>query len=249
MLRSVLIDLDSTVFNTDECVEKYLRTTVNPLYKHNILSYDFNKTAKYLFEGKGTDEHNLDLGITRRVLSEAYSTREVFDDLDFYPGVVDSLRGLINLGIHVTFKTRVSGTEADGDIIMKKYSLLNQALTGSYSHFDMLVLDKDSPIDMRYDAIFDDNINEYLNALKRDIDKYKDLGTLLSEEGDLYLGERKFYLMDKSYNSDWYLNALFYCTEIVPEEVYKASKKKPYVKVNNLIEGIADYVGTLPLIY
>lgn len=243
MMESVLIDLDSTVFNTDECVTNFLRDMVDCNYRPNIISYDFNKTASYLFSNKGTDiwrtegtadwtPERLDLGITRSSLIKAHADKRVFDRLEFYPGVVDSIRALINLGIHVTFKTRVSGTDADTDIILTKYSLLREAFTGSYNHFDLLLLGTDSTIDLAYDAIFDDNINEYINIIKN--------------KGKM---EGQFYLMDKSYNTDGYLNALFDCKTAISDEVYKVSRLNPYVKVDNLVEGIKKFSSTLSLVY
>lgn len=267
--RSVLIDLDSTVFNTDEQVTGYLRKTLDYKYKPNIVSYDFNTTANLLYscndmeQWRNKESHKafvdmvdankskLDLNIGIRELRQDHSDKEVFlsDEFNFYPGVLDSLRALINLGIHVTFKTRVSGTPNDYDIVARKYKLLRQGLTGSYNHFDFLILSMDSPLDLRFDAIFDDNIGEYIGLLKKESDSYSGLGDCLSSVTDTFIGRREFYLIDKSYNTDAYLSAFFSCKKTVSDEIYKGYLLKPYEKVSNLKEGISKYVASLPLIY
>lgn len=267
--RSVLIDLDSTVFNTDERVTGYLRETLNSSYKPNIVSYDFNKTARLLYNCKDAEqwrdevyhkafvdavdvsESGLDLNVDLHELNQAHIGRNAYltDKYNFYPGVLDSIKALINLGIHVTFKTRVAGNPHDLDIVARKYNLLKNALTGSYNHFDFLVLSMDSPLDLRFDAIFDDNIGEYTRLLKNELDCYFDVGDCLTEMTDTFIGQRQFYLMDKSYNTDAYLNAFFNCKKTVSEEIYWGYMSKPYIKVASLKEGISEYISKLPLIY
>lgn len=267
--RSVLIDLDSTVFNTDEQVTGYLRKTLDYKYKPNIVSYDFNTTANLLYRCSDMEQwrnkesykafvdmidaskSKLDLNIGKKELRQAHSDKNAFlsDEFGFYPGVLNSIRALINLGIHVTFKTRVAGTPDDSAIVTRKYELLRQGLTGSYNHFDFLVLSMDSPLDLRFDAIFDDNIGEYIGLLENERKSYANLGECLSSVTDSFIGQRKFYLIDKSYNTDAYLSALFSCKKTVSDEVHERYLLKPYEKVDNLVQGISKYVSSIPLTY